>query len=594
MRLTLLVLAGVVVLGCSSDMGPGSQSSTGVIMAADFAGLEDYAKDGQLTPPADGKASLYLTPWRSHVQTVSAAKALAGFGVYYKHVPNWNIEESTIFMKQMKAAGVQRLRIAPHLNLLMVQTPEATVDERAITGLVAEMTGCFNAGIRPTMVYVHIPPMGGGDELAAKWVENSYLKTIMPWGKPGDENYKAYFEKVYAGLKICMDAARKSGFTKANSYDIELGQNIWWGFPAMPPFPGLTMKDLESGGITWNFEMELLARAKKEGYTEANILWGQSHHQFDALVRQRPDNLAGWALSFYHPGVGLTDETYVGSDDWPKRDPLKFAEGTPPVVNLIKPEGWMADFSRRDNLVGFLKATAPRPVAITSLGVVPGDIPGLMVEKTDAEGRKTKVKADGVDGWDLKERGIVRTLGFWMNQGADQVLVHSAYEHQTDEMSHALIPYVEKVEDFRWQNSRPLSAMNRLVKAMDGAKPIATKDIKPLAFRYALEKNSVLIPASKTGKPLTAADAMTILPFQIDGKKYAVMVYVQTPDMTKRLEPVTMSLSVDKVIKGDVKLVIPSNGASGSKAEVSKTTDNSTLLTLPVSDDPVVLVFEVK
>jgi len=595
MRLALVVLAGVVMLGCS-DLQPGEHPMSGGFTAAEFPGLQDYARDGQLTPPPDGKASLYLTPWRSNVQTVSAAKALAGFGVYYKHVPGWNADEHTAFMKQMKAAGVQRLRIAPHLNLLMVQTPEAQVDERAVKGLVAEMTGCFNAGIRPTMIYVHIPPMSGGDELAAEWASKTYIRTLMPWGEPGDEKYTAYFEKVYLGFKICLDAAREAGFTKPGSYDLELGQNLHWGFPAMPPFPGLTMADLDSGGIVWNFEKALLERAAKEGYKEATVLWGQSHHRFEELLRQRLDSMPGWAISFYGTNLGGPGtETFRDNSAWPTRDPLKFAEGTPPAVNLMKPEGWMADFSRRDNLIGFIKAADGKRVAITSLGVVPSDDPRLWIETTDDQGRKIYAKADGVDGWDIKTRSIVRTLGFWMNQGADQVLVHSAYEGKTDEMSHALIPFVEKPEDFRWENSRPLTAMNRLVKALDGAKAIAAKDIKPLSFRYALAKSDVLIPAStKDGKPLTASDAITILPFQIDSKKYAVMVYVQTPDITKRLEAVPMTLSVDKPIKGKVQMVVPSNPAADGQAEVSQVKDNFSLITLPVSDEPAVLIFEVK
>jgi len=594
MRLALLVLASVAMVGCA-DLQPGEHPMSAGFTAADFAGLEDYAMDGQLTPPADGKASLYMTPWRSNVQTVSAAKALAGFGVYYKHVPAWNIEESTAFMKQMKAAGVQRLRIAPHLNLLMVQTPEATVDERAVKGLVSEMTGCFNAGIRPTMIFVHIPPMSGGDELAAKWAGASYIKTLMPWGTPGDETYKAYFEKVYAGFKICLDAAREAGFTKPGSYDLELGQNLHWGFPAQPPFPGLTMADLEDGGIVWNFEKELLERAAKEGYKEATVLWGQSHHRFEDMLRQRLDSMPGWAISFYGTNLGVPGtDSFRDNSAWPARDPLQFAEGTPPAVTLMKPEGWMADFSRRDNLIGFIKAAAGKRVAITSLGVVPSDDSRLWVTTTDDEGRKTSAKADGVDGWDIKERSIVRTLGFWMNQGADQVLVHSAYEGKTDEMTHALIPFVEKPEDFRWENSRPLTAMNRIVKAFAGAKPITDKNIKPLSFRYALSDNSVLIPASgEDGKPLTASDAVTILPFQIDSKKYAVMVYVQTPDITRRLAAVPMTLSIDKPIKGSVQAIVPSNGAD-AKAELSQVKDTFSLISLEISDDPVILVFEVK
>jgi hypothetical protein len=68
---------------------------------------------------------------------------------------------------------------------------------------------------------------------------------------------------------------------------------------------------------------------------------------------------------------------------------------------------------------------------------------------------------------------------------------------------------------------------------------------------------------------------------------------VQTPDITKRLEATAMTLSIDKPIKGKVQSIVPS-GVSDVQAELSQVKDTFSLISLQVSDDPVVLIFEVK
>ena len=128
-------------------------------------------------------ASLYRTPWRSNVRTASGYDALNGIGVYYKHVPQWSIEQNTHVMKEMASCGVKHMRIAPHLAMYINKDWTApNPDELSV--LKSELTACHNAGIRPCVIFVHLPPMGD-NESAQKWVSQTWKKDLMTQGPPG-------------------------------------------------------------------------------------------------------------------------------------------------------------------------------------------------------------------------------------------------------------------------------------------------------------------------------------------------------------------------------------------------------------------------
>jgi len=143
----------------------------------------------------------------------------------------------------------------------------------------------------------------------------------------------------------------------------------------------------------------------------------------------------GRAISFYNSWTGKIGEGWLGgnqngprhgpNDTWPVREPLKFLEGDAPEMVLARPEGWMADRTRRDCLIELMKSSAT-PVAITSLGTVPGSIPD--------------VEKGGLTGWENKQRATGRSLAFWLNQGAKLVLLHSAYEPSGGRMNHCIPP----------------------------------------------------------------------------------------------------------------------------------------------------------
>jgi len=589
----------MMALALMMVMAAGTMAFAGEAAAPAVPQMQDYAKDGQLEPLPDGMASLYRTPWRSNVRTASAYDFLNGVGVYYKHVPAWSIEQNTHVMKEMASCGVKRVRLAPHYAMSI--SPEwKGPSEGEIRTLVSEMTACKNAGIRPCVVFVHLPPFPSQESLQ-KYMEEQkpWKKDWMPQGPIGSPQYNAYLEKTWEALEFLLKTGRECGFTKADSYDVELGQNLWWGFPAMKPNPSLTLKDLQPGGSIYEFDRALAERARVAGYAEANLLWSQSHHYFEHMTdTDIPDPVAGRSISVYSQFQGITDDKFVGGDDWPARPALKFYEGTPPAVMLFKPEGFMADFSRRDCMIPLLKA-GTKPVALTSLGVVPYDIPGLMVEK-DVNGRKTKVKADNVDGWELKCKGLTRSLAFWLNQGVSFVLIHSAYEHQNDEMSHALIPWIKTpadvqkepktLPDFNWERSRPLSTMHDFVAPLKGASRMSR--FTDLKFKYALAKDAELIAKSDKAGPLMASDAVALLAFQLGRKKFAVAAYIVTPTLTVPYAPTRMTVQVDKVINGDVTYCRPVTRAMGMAPTLDRAKD-STTFSFEVADDVTWLSFEI-
>lgn len=555
-RFILFCLAGAVAL-------------VHIAASADAASLKDYRLPGALEPMPDGVASLYRAPWRDNLRTVSAYDALQGIGVYYKHMPHWTAEQNTQVMTQMAAAGVKRLRLAPH-HAMYIDATWSSPSSNELSTLQSELTACRRSGIRPCVTFVHIPAMGKGDEMS-RWMKRDWNKGLMPLGAgPGSPEQQAYFEKVYLALEFILRAARDAGFADQGSYDLEMGQNLWWGAPALPPFPGLTLDMLKPGGQVHEFDKALMERARKDGYREPLFWDSECHHEFDRMADdQIPEPAVGRAISFYSPYAGITTNGFVGSDDWPARQPLRFAEGQPPEIILCKPEGFMADFSRHDNLIALIRASR-KPVAVPSLGVVPGDIPNL--------------KECGMDGWELKSRGLCRSYAFWLNQGVPFVLIHSAYEGANDVNSHALLPEIKNTTNFTWQSSRPLTALHAFVQGLDGAKALSPGTLVPLRFQYALSIDPILIPASSTNTPpMRAGDLVTLLPFQVDARTFTVAAYVVTPTLTVPMATTVMTLRIDKAIKGGVAVLDPVNQLAG-QADILERGPDFTVIRLEIND----------
>ena len=85
--------------------------------------------------------------------------------------------------------------------------------------------------------------------------------------------------------------------------------------------------------------------------------------------------------------------------------------------------------------------------------------------------------------------------------------------------------------------------------------------------------------------------AVTLLPFQIDLKKFAVAAYVMTPNIAKPMSPAKMTLEIDKKINGGASVLRPCTQHE-SQARVVKQNDNATTVEFDIADDVTWLVFE--
>jgi hypothetical protein len=544
--------------------------------------MQDYARPGELRRLPAGTASLYRTPWRSNVRTASAHEALHGIGVYYKHIPDaWTLEQHINVMRQLSAAGVKRMRLAPHLAIHIDKNWGAPQPNELET-LRRQLHACKTADIRPCVTFVHIPPVGkpGTRELQDWW----RMGELLPAGEVGSAEFRAYVDKTYAALRFVVDEARAAGFADAASYDLEMGQNLWWGAPAVPrPMPSTGLSALAPGGRIYAFNAALIDRLRQQGYEEPTIWWGQTHHHFEEMSdRDLPADCAGRAVSIYGAWVGTTAGTWLRggqyerdrgpNDVWPVRAPLTFVEGDAPALVIARPESYMADRTRRDNLIELL-LRSDKPIAITSLGVVPMDIP-------DAT-------ANGFDGWQLKQRGLTRSLAFWLNQGATFVVLHSLYEEgrsDDGEMAPTLLPTSIKPGRFAIEQSKPLMTLRSFCDALAGAIPID----KPtqLRLRFGLASDPVLIPAGSDSQPsLTASDAVVLLPFQIDRKTFAIAAYVMTPNLACRMPPIPATIEVDGKLAGPAVHTIRPATLQRGTARVTNRTENSTAVSIDLCDD---------
>ena len=556
--------------------------------------LQAYEKPGELAPLPELTASLYRVPWRDNVRTASAHAALDGVGVYYKHMPDWSEEEHTALLKQLAAAGIKRIRIA-YCGGMYINKDWKEPDASELKAMPNWLRACKAAGIRPCITFVHIPPYGkaGTDELQ-RWWTRGWNTELLPVDEVGTPKYQAYLEKTYESLEWILKVARDAGFTSEESFDLELGHGTWWGAPATrTPLPA-TLEDFRPGKRIYEFEAALARRMKAE-YKEARIWWAQTHHFFDKYQDDEVSpECAGRAISFYSCWSGITTDGWLDRDQyatpvagpgstWPQRPPLRFLEkGKTPEMVLARPESFAADYTRYDNLLALIRQSK-HPVAITSLGTVPESIP--------------RHEQSTLNGWEMKERGLTRSLAFWLNQGAPLVLLHSAYEpgrKDNGEMTHSIVSTDINPLTMRWQDEPCLTTLRAFCDGLAGAKPLANAQLRNLQFRYALEPDPVLIPATGKGKALRASDAIALLTFQLDERRFAVAAYVVSPNIAERLRPVRLTLQIDGRVTDDgVSWLHPSNQARGTAAILDRTA-NATTVSCDITDDVTWLRFELE
>jgi len=576
------------------------------------AALQEYIRPDQATPLRKNEASLYACPWRARLRTASAFEALSGVGASWNGgITGDQLEPSVAFMSQLKAAGIARLRWSVHHGVY-ISAEWTTPNDGELKGLRTYLRACKAAGIRPSPSFVHIPPMGKPDtdelqkwwhedwnEKEQKWRAVGWNTELLPVGDVGTPKFQAYLDKTYEALKWLLVEAREAGFTEKDSYDIELGYGLWWGAPARnKPLPSTNLTDLRPGGRIYEFERALIVRLRAEGFIEPTVYMGQTHHLFDEMPDEEvAPEAAGWAVTFHNQGIGAKSEEWfaASADRWPQRalgvdpqgmfaqaplpgwggdsplyPPLSFREGEPPSMILARPEGWWSDRSRHENLLDVLQRTKKR-VAIAGIGV--GGIFGAAPEMDRSE---------------IKTRALPRAAAFWLNQGVDYIIWHTGFENPNMTDKDKFDPAT-----FRYQDSRPLMALRNLCDALQGAKPLEKRE--PLNFAFALSADPVLIPQSNgQGPQLLASDAIALLPFQIDEKTFAVAAYILTPNIAQPLEPIELTLKIDKRLTSTIPTTIKIQGGVKGEAQVLDRAADSTTVRFQISDEVTWLRFQLE
>ena len=553
---------------------------------AQRAALQEYGKTSELDPLAPLTASLYREPWRSNPQTASAYQALQGVGLCYQGVPSdWSVDQNVALMRQLAAAGVKRLRFIPDVSMYMSDSGQAGVV--ALNAFRTQLEAARQVGIRPCITFVHIPPVGQSGP-GGETAEGEAAAAI---GKPWDAAFWAYERKTWEALKVLLYTARAAGFTQVGSYDLEMGQGLWWQNPAIPrPYLDSGLDALKPGGQIYELDRHLALRMRAGWFKEGTRWWGETFHHFEDYGPESipSAHYAGYTLSFDSDWAGKTDDgwltntaydTPIGPNDtWPPRPSLHFEEGAPSMV-LARPEGWMADRTRHDNLISFVRNTT-EPISISSIGTSPGLIP-------DA-------RAGGLNGWQIKEKGLTRQLAFWLNQGARFVLLQSDFDpvaKDAGEMGSSLVSGRIDPASFRWQDAQSLVVLHSFTQELAGGRPIDR--VSPLDLRYSLSPDPVLIPESANAQALHASDLVALLPFQIDSHRFAVAAYVVTPNVTKPMGRVNITLKLGNRIRGDATILRPVTGEKGV-AEITARDMTSTTFSFNITDDVTWLRFEVR
>jgi hypothetical protein len=92
---------------------------------------------------------------------------------------------------------------------------------------------------------------------------------------------------------------------------------------------------------------------------------------------------------------------------------------------------------------------------------------------------------------------------------------------------------------------------------------------------------------------MRASDLISPLPYQLDDDSYAVAAYVCTPNIAERMEPLILTLEVDKQIGGQPELLRPYNGMR-VLGDVRTRNPESIRLRLKIYDDVTWIRFSIK
>lgn len=264
----------------------------------------------------------------------------------------------------------------------------------------------------------------------------------------------------------------------------------------------------------------------------AKVIWGFSNTSFfHVAVPELPPGLDGQSYHPYGTGRRCFADLVRG------REKFNLDGHVPPGCS-VQPEGYAHGWQQTESLLRLIapgaRDTRPPGSAafahyITEHGVNPAEI-GI---------------ADSREAQAAKEKFLLRAPLLWLNKGLTGIYVYNAYS--ADDRSFGMLERGGGV-------SRGMRALRRLTSRFAGATAIG--DPRQLTISVERHGESAGVMAGdRAGAYLLQEDAVAILPFQVNTRKFIVGAYVMTQDFPEALAAQRYTITI--------------SGVAGDKASVT-------------------------
>ncbi|NQT54107.1 hypothetical protein HQ576_18775, partial [bacterium] len=444
--------------------------------------------------------------------------------------------------------------------------------ERKAVQLSKPLPKAFTKGDKIGVVdlyYLPLHPVGTPefDHTAGGWVD--YARSLCQIAKA---------EGVLIELEMWNELSFGSHFAGGH------GINAYW--PGRAKF---TKDFLNPGGHAWEMTRRTLAMVDKE-FPDVRLIWGWSNTTF---YHTRIDRLPpGTDGQTYHP-YGTGWRKLPAREQMPDR-PEFCLEGHCPTYRLGFAEGWAHTFIQCESITRLLRpdkrlTTRPKGTTrfthyITEHGIVPGEV--------DVKGAAASLR--------LKEKFALRALLFWLNKGIDRLYLFQAVEKKDASMgiglakTIALEEPVPATERDAWLSPALQSVRRAVLVFRDGAMPVAAPrqfTITDVA-KHGEERKVFDLPGGK--RPLFYRDLFTVLPFQVNERKFVFAIYVMSPEYAQEdLKDTTYRLTVRPIQSATVRLRYYDPLTDRVLTpEVLKHGKGFHTVSLPVTDTPRLLIVE--
>lgn len=308
--------------------------------------------------------------------------------------------------------------------------------------------------------------------------------------------------------------------------ELSFGSNFMGGRGINAYWPGrvkFTHDFLRPGGHAWEIARRTVEMAKKE-FPGTRVIWGFSNTTFfHCPIEELPPGTDGQS---YHPyGTGWRE--------LPKREqapdqPWRCLEGYCPTYRVCFAEGWAHTFIQCESLMHLLrpdKRLVRRPKDttrfyhyITEHGIVPAE--------AGVHGEQGALK--------LKKKFLLRAVLFWLNKGIDRIFIFVSGPEKNNEGMGMLLAKCRELDEpppegqrDRWL-SPALLALRRGLRPFGGARPLARTRAFDLKYASLGPQRKVFeMPRGK--RSLYYRDLFTVLPFQVDQRRFVFAYYLMSP-----------------------------------------------------------------